>query len=71
MEDLIEQSLAIVAEIETLVNVTDQEYEGSDPDHRLPKARLEYLTNHLGALRATLSVLLQTLNTAQSIVWSK
>jgi hypothetical protein len=35
------------------------------------KARLGYFKVHLEALSLTLSVLLQTLNTAQSVMWSK
>lgn len=34
-------------------------------------ARLRYLRAHLEALRATISVMLQTLYTAQSIIWTK
>lgn len=34
-------------------------------------ARLHYLTAHLDSLRATLSVMLQTLYTAQSIMWAE
>lgn len=34
-------------------------------------ARLHYLKAHLDSLRATLSVMLQTLYTAQSIMWAE
>ncbi|KAH7402063.1 hypothetical protein DE146DRAFT_454513 [Phaeosphaeria sp. MPI-PUGE-AT-0046c] len=71
LEDLIEQSLVIESEIQSLVNFIDQEHEAASFDHDSSPTRLAYLSNHLEALRATLSVLLQTLNTAQSIVWSK
>lgn len=32
---------------------------------------LKYLQSHLDALRATISVMLQTFYTAQSVIWSK
>lgn len=34
-------------------------------------ARLEYLQAHLEALKSTLSVMLQTLYTAQIIIWAR
>jgi hypothetical protein len=81
LEDVIEQSRSIFDEIESLAAVATDEQRNNDIvfDHTYtqplreshPATRLEYLTSHLGALRATLSVLLQTLYTAQSIIWSK
>jgi len=46
---------------------------GEHSTHQPPTAiaELDYLSAHLEALCATLSVQLQTLFTAQSIMWSK
>jgi hypothetical protein len=80
LEDLIEQSHTISTEIESLALAADEQRREDnvcDHSYRRPQwesrsaTRLEYLTAHLGALKATLSVLLQTLFTAQSIIWSK
>jgi hypothetical protein len=81
LEDLIDQSRTISSEIESfsaiLVEEQGGESDAKSHDHGLghsdsPQAtRLVYLVSHLEALRATLSVLLQTLFTAQSIIWSK
>jgi hypothetical protein len=81
LEDVIEQSRSISDEIDSLAALAadEQRNDGVVRDHIYTRpmreshsaTRLEYLTSHLGALRATLSVLLQTLYTAQSIIWSK
>ncbi|KAH3988082.1 hypothetical protein HBH92_057350 [Parastagonospora nodorum] len=81
LEDLIDQSRTISSEIESFSAILVEDHCGEPDakshDHGLghsdsPQAtRLVYLVSHLEALRATLSVLLQTLFTAQSIIWSK
>ncbi|KAL5121797.1 hypothetical protein ACEQ8H_000012 [Pleosporales sp. CAS-2024a] len=81
LEDLMEQSRAVWSEIESFTAILAEEDDADSGirshDHGLghrdsPQAtRLAYLISHLEALRATLSVLLQTLFTAQSIIWSK
>ena len=78
LENIIEQSGFIFIEIESITSIRDDTKDGSDfVRNRQPRrdskivTRLDYLTAHLEALRATLSVLLQTLYTAQSIMWSK
>lgn len=55
-----------------------QEYDkaGVEQNWRLPLdasavARLQYLLAHLACLKATLAVMLQTLNTAQSSMWAR
>ncbi|KAF2031761.1 hypothetical protein EK21DRAFT_110655 [Setomelanomma holmii] len=82
LEDIIEQSQAVSSELESLASLVNdeeqdashgrqvQDQKGHHRDDSFP-TRLAYMTSHLEALRATLSVLLQTLNTAQSIIWSK
>jgi hypothetical protein len=82
---LIEQSDSIAFEIESLaaletedrgggIDTSHYNYESSNSGSRMlshSATRLAYLTTHLEALRATLSVLLQTLYTAQSLIWAK
>ncbi|KAH8726304.1 hypothetical protein GQ44DRAFT_192456 [Phaeosphaeriaceae sp. PMI808] len=65
LEDAVQQSQSIYSEFESLATI-------ANGTQNAPGAtRLAYLTAHLEAIRATLSVLLQTLYTAQSIIWSK
>ncbi|KAK3197193.1 hypothetical protein GRF29_1536g908516, partial [Pseudopithomyces chartarum] len=81
IEDVLDQSAAILDEIKSLVSVQNGEYGNGRTEQRnggsalvLPPqsvARLHYLTAHLDSLRATLSVMLQTLYTAQSIMWAE
>ncbi|KAF1845960.1 uncharacterized protein K460DRAFT_386349 [Cucurbitaria berberidis CBS 394.84] len=82
LEDVIEQSQNILAEIDsassTRGDIDDNRRDSArfrQSDHRghdaTASARLDYLTAHLQALRSTLAVLLQTLYTAQSIMWSR
>ncbi|KAJ4370404.1 hypothetical protein N0V83_004922 [Neocucurbitaria cava] len=81
LEDVIEQSQNILTEVKSISsdggNTQSYTVEARIPESDFARhesitlARLEYLTSHLQALRTTLSVLLQTLYTAQSIMWSK
>ncbi|KAF2832018.1 hypothetical protein CC86DRAFT_340187 [Ophiobolus disseminans] len=82
LEEVIEQSRSISAELESLAALADEEQHHRNGDAHYdshersrqdqpPTTRLVYLATHLEALRVTLSVLLQTLYTAQSIIWSK
>ncbi|KAH7069410.1 hypothetical protein FB567DRAFT_221740 [Paraphoma chrysanthemicola] len=82
LEDIIEQSQSVSTEIESLASVANEEetsvsYGNHTLTQRLSRqgshstTRVAYMTAHLDALRATLSVLLQTLNAAQGIIWSK
>lgn len=75
------QSQIILKEIENATELCRQEQtEGKDgvrsskDDLRsdaVDALKLEYFATHLESLRLTLAVLLQTLYTAQSIMWSK
>jgi hypothetical protein len=82
LDDVIDQSQAVLSSFEAATGVEEDEHYGrrdsarftrtsqSQPD--LPtQAKLDYLKIHLEALSMTLSVLLQTLYTAQSVMWSK
>ncbi|CAO2649015.1 Nn.00g099640.m01.CDS01 [Neocucurbitaria sp. VM-36] len=82
LEDVIKQSQNVMAEIQSVSSDGGNAQNRTKDDVRFPQSdylrhdssslvRLEYLTAHLQALRTTLSVLLQTLYTAQSIMWSK
>lgn len=79
LENVIDQSRLVFSEIEECVFHSDnhhdaQSYGGqshSQPQNLLPTGKLNYLQAHLEALKATLAVMLQTLHTAQSIMWSQ
>jgi hypothetical protein len=76
-----EQSQAILKEIELATSFRNEHSSNRDDTYSTRNGRsrqdsasatrLSYLTAHLEALRLTLSVLLQTLHTAQSVMWSK
>lgn len=76
-----EQSQAILDEIEQATSLQKQDSSnkedtyftrnGRSRQNSTTTARLLYLVAHLEALRLTLSVLLQTLYTAQSVMWAK
>ncbi|EMD61929.1 hypothetical protein COCSADRAFT_183086 [Bipolaris sorokiniana ND90Pr] len=82
LDDVIEQSQNVMGSLESAISTEEsQHYSRRDSaryagDSRpLPgpsmTTRLAYLIAHLEALSTTLSVLLQTLYTAQSVMWSK
>ncbi|KAF2854903.1 hypothetical protein T440DRAFT_442361 [Plenodomus tracheiphilus IPT5] len=82
LEDVTDQAQNVLDRIESAAAAVDAEQEdaryatsSSNRDHRQSRStagvRLSYLSAHLEALCATLSVQLQTLFTAQSIMWSK
>ncbi|KAF3005848.1 hypothetical protein E8E13_008803 [Curvularia kusanoi] len=81
LEDVTVQSQTVLKEIEHTVEIRtrvrdqDSDVQQSSADHvgngALHLVKLAYLAAHLESLRLTLSVLLQTLYTAQSIMWSK
>ncbi|KAF1974091.1 hypothetical protein BU23DRAFT_505908, partial [Bimuria novae-zelandiae CBS 107.79] len=82
IEDILGQSATVLNEINSIVSLQDAEQDrrqntqrngGSKPTTLTPQlvARLYYLKAHLDSLRATLSVMLQTLYTAQSIIWAE
>lgn len=76
LEDVIEQSRSVINQIETSSCFQNSDYDGSRNGTHLTKysssmATLEYLQAYLDALSATLSVLLQSLQTAQSLMWRK
>jgi hypothetical protein len=82
LDDIVDQCKAVLSEIEFInshhrENKTvgrDEENPGQRQSSQLGSAvvaRLHYLLAHLDSLRSTLSVLLQTLNTAQSIIWAR
>ena len=78
---MVEQSDTVVKGIESAASTRDGAqqhrrdsacYDDEYSEHKpTTLTRLVYLASHLDALRSTLSVLLQTLYTAQSIMWSK
>ncbi|EOA80936.1 uncharacterized protein SETTUDRAFT_100000 [Exserohilum turcica Et28A] len=82
LDDVIEQSQHVLTSFESATSIEGTQHHGrrdsassvgstgSQPDPST-KTRLAYLMAHLEALSTTLSVLLQTLYTAQSIMWSK
>ena len=79
---MIDQSQAVLSSFEAATGIEEDEHYGrrdsarftrtsySQPDLST-KAKLDYLRAHLEALSMTLSVMLQTLYTAQSVMWSK
>jgi hypothetical protein len=81
VDDVTEQSQAILKEIELATSLQKEESSNRNdtysPRNGRPQqdsttaSRLSYLMAHLEALRLTLSVLLQTLYTAQSVMWAK
>lgn len=79
LEDATVQSQTILKIIENETELRrDERYGERDTaskdqpqDRSLNATRLAYFTTHLECLRLTLAVLLQTLYTAQSIMWSK
>lgn len=75
LEDVILQSHTVLQDVESTVSIRNDErfdgHSGQIKNAGTTLQRLNYLVAHLEALRVTLSVLLQTLFTAQSIMWSK
>ncbi|KAF2792001.1 hypothetical protein K505DRAFT_247659 [Melanomma pulvis-pyrius CBS 109.77] len=82
LDDVLDQCNSVLTEFESLVPVQSTDRNGKiekyhhGPNHdfqlaTIAKARLVYLTAHLESLRSTLSVMLQTLHTAQSIIWAR
>lgn len=81
LESVTAGSQNILKEIENATGLRENErYDEKDEAHSfkvpprggsLNTTRLVYLAAHLESLRLTLAVLLQTLYTAQSIIWSK
>ncbi|KAJ4312713.1 hypothetical protein N0V94_007314 [Neodidymelliopsis sp. IMI 364377] len=78
LEDVTAQSQTVLREIENTTEVhmheekdEAQSSRGSPRSESLNVTRLVYLAAHLEGLRLTLAVLLQTLYTAQSVMWSK
>lgn len=82
LDDIVEQCTAILSEIDSIISHhRDSKTARRVSQHHDPTrssqlgsavvARLHYLVAHLDSLKATLSVLLQTLNTAQSMIWAR
>ncbi|KAK7184082.1 hypothetical protein DPSP01_001276 [Paraphaeosphaeria sporulosa] len=82
IEDILDQTSTIFNEIDLLVSGQDAQrkrrsYDEHQDGNQAPTltpqmlARLHYLDAHLDSLRTTLSVMLQTLYTAQSIMWAR
>ncbi|KAJ4301008.1 hypothetical protein N0V90_003097 [Kalmusia sp. IMI 367209] len=82
IQDVVDQSNAILNEINTIVPTQEEDktrrhngeqQTGGRSLVSTPQlvARLHYLKAHIDSLRATLSVMLQTLYTAQSIMWAR
>lgn len=81
LEDVTIQSQICLKEIEQTAKLRDNERtdgkgslrssRGDSRSESLTSERLAYFAAHLESLRLTLAVLLQTLYTAQSIMWSK
>ncbi|EUC35449.1 hypothetical protein COCCADRAFT_24629 [Bipolaris zeicola 26-R-13] len=82
LDDIIEQSQNVMGSLESAISTEDFRHHNRRDSARyagdsrlLPetsmKTTLAYLVAHLEALSTTLSVLLQTLYTAQSVMWSK
>lgn len=82
LEDVTVQSQAVLREIENTTEIRRHEQDAETDDVRSPNkdrsrsgtvdgVRLAYFAVHLECLRLTLAVLLQTLYTSQSIMWSK
>lgn len=73
LEDVTVQSQTVLKKIENETELRRAErYEERDgADGPLNATRLAYYAAHLECLRLTLAVLLQTLYTAQSVMWSK
>jgi hypothetical protein len=82
IEDILDQTSHVFDEIDLLVSDQhgqkkrrsyDEHREGNQVTTLTPQsvARLHYLDAHLDSLRSTLSVMLQTLYTAQSIMWAR
>ncbi|KAG9196707.1 hypothetical protein G6011_01828 [Alternaria panax] len=82
LDNVIHQAQTLLASFESTTSTGNDKYD--DPRHILrstqnsrswlqpsTQASLDYLTAHLQALSMTLSVLLQTLYAAQTIMWSK
>ncbi|KAL6708750.1 hypothetical protein ACN47E_002446 [Coniothyrium glycines] len=75
LEDIINQARSVLSAIENVVAIghshVDDKHAEEISSNRLSDSGIEYLSAHLEALRSTLSLLLQTLFTAQSIMWSR
>jgi hypothetical protein len=82
LEDILNQCNAILDEIKTICPIKSSHMQGHIQKHATNEdysarqgathaTRLVYLQAHLEALQATLSVLLQTLYTAQGIIWAR
>ncbi|KAL1793078.1 hypothetical protein ACET3X_008060 [Alternaria dauci] len=82
LDDVIDQAQTLLTSFESTSSTEDEKHHDqrdisrSTQDSRFrldpsTKANLDYLTVHLEALSMTLSVLLQTLYAAQTIMWSK
>jgi hypothetical protein len=79
---VIDQSQTVLSNFESATGIENDEHYGRRDSARFTRtghlqsdpptmARLAYLMAHLEALSMTLSVLLQTLYTAQSVTWSR
>ncbi|USP79816.1 hypothetical protein yc1106_07090 [Curvularia clavata] len=82
LDDVIEQSQNVMSSFESATSTGEAQNNGRRDSARSVEsnqpqldasitARLTYLMAHLEALSTTLSVLLQTLYTAQSVMWSR
>ncbi|CAN9187355.1 unnamed protein product [Alternaria alternata] len=82
LDDVIDQAQTLLTSFESTSSTEDEEHRDQKDISRSTqnirpqldpstKASLDYLTAHLEALSMTLSVLLQTLYAAQTIMWSK
>ncbi|KAF2644188.1 hypothetical protein P280DRAFT_226750 [Massarina eburnea CBS 473.64] len=79
LEDVLAQCGAVLGEIEsTFPHPSEREYGYTERPRRLQPlqlsfmvGRLPYLLAHTDSLRSTLAVMLQTLHTAQSVMWAR
>jgi hypothetical protein len=82
LDDVIDQAQTLLTSFESTISIEDNKHhdrrDSARPTPHIPFrldpstiASLDYLTAHLEALSMTLSVLLQSLYTAQTIMWSK
>ncbi|KAF1953960.1 hypothetical protein CC80DRAFT_134106 [Byssothecium circinans] len=73
LEDILSQCTAILSEIENIFPYGQRDHNQARRSglNSSTAARLQYLLAHLDALRSTLAVMLQTLYTAQSIMWTR
>ncbi|PSN60358.1 hypothetical protein BS50DRAFT_640114 [Corynespora cassiicola Philippines] len=81
LEDIIAQCLSVLDQVGIIIPARDDRNTSKDFSGRAnrrtfraspeSRARLRYLSSHLNSLKSTLAVMLQTLYTAQGIMWAR